>query len=311
LLRKLAIAVLVLAILAGAVFWLLTMPRTIAESDLPPYQPDATRGEYMFAAGGCTSCHAAPDATGEDRLKLAGGLALKTPFGTFHAPNISPDPEHGIGGWSMAEFVTSMKFGVGRGGTHLYPAFPYTSYQRMRVEDIMDLKAYLDTLPPVATDAPGHELPFPFSIRRGLGLWQLLYVDGTSFMPDPAKSDDAISRGAYLVRGPGHCGECHSPRNVIGGIDSSRAYAGGPAPEGDGTIPNITPDEETGIGSWSEDEIVEAFQTGTKPNFDDFSGAMKHVQENLARLTPEDQAAIAAYLKSLPAIRSERPAPAG
>jgi mono/diheme cytochrome c family protein len=311
LLRKLAIAVLVLAILAGAVFWLLTMPRTIAESDLPPYQPDATRGEYMFAAGGCTSCHAAPDATGEDRLKLAGGLALKTPFGTFHAPNISPDPEHGIGGWSMAEFVTSMKFGVGRGGTHLYPAFPYTSYQRMRVEDVMDLKAYLDTLPPVATDAPGHELPFPFSIRRGLGLWQLLYVDGTSFMPDPAKSDDAISRGAYLVRGPGHCGECHSPRNVIGGIDSSRAYAGGPAPEGDGTIPNITPDEETGIGSWSEDEIVQAFQTGTKPNFDDFSGAMKHVQENLAKLAPEDLAAIAAYLKSLPPIKSERPAPAG
>jgi mono/diheme cytochrome c family protein len=311
LLRKLAIAVLVLAILAGAVFWLLTMPRTIAESDLPPYQPDATRGEYMFAAGGCTSCHAAPDATGEDRLKLAGGLALKTPFGTFHAPNISPDPEHGIGGWSMAEFVTSMKFGVGRGGTHLYPAFPYTSYQRMRVEDVMDLKAYLDTLPPVATDAPGHELPFPFSIRRGLGLWQLLYVDGTSFMPDPAKSDDAISRGAHLVRGPGHCGECHSPRNVIGGIDSSRAYAGGPAPEGDGTIPNITPDEETGIGSWSEDEIVEAFQTGTKPNFDDFSGAMKHVQENLAKLAPEDLAAIAAYLKSLPPIKSERPAPAG
>jgi mono/diheme cytochrome c family protein len=311
LLRKLAIAVLVLAILAGAVFWLLTMPRTIAESDLPPYQPDATRGEYMFAAGGCTSCHAAPDATGEDRLKLAGGLALKTPFGTFHAPNISPDPEHGIGGWSMAEFVTSMKFGVGRGGTHLYPAFPYTSYQRMRVEDVMDLKAYLDTLPPVATDAPGHELPFPFSIRRGLGLWQLLYVDGTSFMPDPAKSDDAISRGAYLVRGPGHCGECHSPRNVIGGIDSSRAYAGGPAPEGDGTIPNITPDEETGIGSWSEDEIVEAFQTGTKPNFDDFSGPMKHVQENLAKLAPEDLAAIAAYLKSLPPIKSERPAPAG
>jgi mono/diheme cytochrome c family protein len=113
------------------------------------------------------------------------------------------------------------------------------------------------------------------------------------------------------VRGPGHCGECHSPRNVIGGIDSSRAYAGGPAPEGDGTIPNITPDEETGIGSWSEDEIVEAFQTGTKPNFDDFSGAMKHVQENLAKLAPEDLAAIAAYLKSLPPIKSERPAPAG
>jgi mono/diheme cytochrome c family protein len=302
-------AVLVLAILAGGAFWLLTSPQAIAESDLPPYQPDAKRGEYMFAAAGCSSCHAAAKATGDELLKLGGGLALKTPFGTFHAPNISPDKEHGIGGWSMADFVTAMKFGVGPGGTHLYPAFPYTSYQRMRVEDIMDLKAYLDTLPPVATDAPPHELPFPVSIRRGLGLWQLLYVNGASFEPDPAKSD-AINRGAYLVNGPGHCGECHSPRNLIGGIDSSRAFSGGPAPEGDGRIPNITPDTDTGIGSWTEAEIVEAFQTGTKPDFDTFNGAMAHVQENLAKLTPEDLAAIAAYLKSLPAIRSDRPAPA-
>ncbi len=310
-LRRLVIALLVLGIAAAGAFWFLTTPRRIAESDLPPYQPDAARGAYIFAAGGCTSCHAAPGSTGEDRLKLSGGLALKTPFGTFHVPNISPDPEHGIGGWTLAEFVTSMRFGVGRAGEHLYPAFPYTSYQRMRVEDMMDLKAYLDTLPPVATDAPPHELPFPFNIRRGLGLWQLLYVDGETFQPDPAKSD-AINRGAYLVRGPGHCAECHSPRNFIGGIDQARAYSGGPAPEGDGRIPNITPDAETGIGSWSEDEIAEAFATNMKPDFDSFSGSMAHVQENLAKLTPEDLGAIAAYLKSLPPIKAEtRPAPSG
>jgi mono/diheme cytochrome c family protein len=307
LLRKLAVAILLLAIVAGAAFWLLTSPQAIAESDLPPYEPDAKRGEYMFAAGGCNSCHAAPDATGEDQLKLGGGLALETPFGTFHAPNISPDREHGIGGWSMADFVTAMKFGVAPGGTHLYPAFPYTSYQHMRVEDIMDLKAYLDTLPPVATDAPPHELPFPVNIRRGLGLWQLLYVNGASFMPDPSKSD-AINRGAYLVNGPGHCGECHSPRNLIGGIEASRAFSGGPAPEGKGRIPNITPDKDTGIGSWTEEEIVEAFQSGTKPDFDTFTGGMAHVQANLAKLTADDLTAIAAYLKSLPAIPSEKPA---
>jgi mono/diheme cytochrome c family protein len=302
--RKFILLAIVLAAVGGGVFWFLTIPTTIAASELPEHEPDLANGAYIFAAGGCSSCHAAPGAKGEDKLVLSGGLALETPFGTFNVPNISPDAEHGIGDWTPAEFIRAMKYGIGRGGEHLYPAFPYTSYQRMRVEDIIDLKAYLDTLPPVASNVPPHDLPFPFNIRRGLGLWQLLYVDGKTFDPDPAISAE-LNRGAYLVRGPGHCGECHSPRNFIGGTIASRAYSGGPAPEGDGTIPNITPDSETGIGSWSESDIVEAFESGFKPDFDTFGGSMVAVQQNLAKLTPEDLKAIALFLKSLPPIKSD------
>jgi mono/diheme cytochrome c family protein len=301
--RKLFLLAIVLAVIGAGVFWVLTWPTTLATGDLPPHQPDVANGAYIFAAGGCNSCHAAPGAKGDDKLKLSGGLALATPFGKFHVPNISPDPEHGIGQWTLAEFVTSMKYGVGREGAHLYPAFPFASYQRMRIEDMIDLKAYLDTLPPVATSAPPHELPFPFNIRRGLGLWKLLYVDGSTLEPDPDKTAQ-LNRGAYLVRGPGHCGECHSPRNFMGGIIESRAYSGGPAPEGDGKIPNITPDPETGIGNWTEDEIVEFFATGFKPDFDSVGGNMAAVQQNLAKLTPEDRMAIAVFLKSLPPIKS-------
>jgi mono/diheme cytochrome c family protein len=303
--RKLLLLLIVLAVLAAAAFWFLTMPRTLSAGDLPDHAPDAEHGAYVFVAGGCSSCHAAPGAKGDDKLVLSGGLVLATPFGKFTVPNISPDPDHGIGAWTLAEFVTSMKLGIGRKGEHLYPAFPYASYQLMTVEDIIDLKAYLDTLPPVAVDAPPHELSFPFNIRRGLGLWQLLYIDGKAFQPDPAATDQ-INRGAYLVRGPGHCGECHSPRNIIGGIIASRALGGGPVPEGNGMIPNITPDPDTGIGDWSENDIVEALTTGFLPDFDTFGGAMGAVQDNLAQLTPGDREAIAAYLKSVPPVRSQK-----
>lgn len=275
----------------------------MAASDMPDHQPDVENGAYIFAAGGCNSCHAAPGAKGDEKLVLAGGLVLSTPFGDFTVPNISSDPDHGIGAWTLAEFVTSMKFGVGRNGEHLYPAFPYGSYQRMRIEDIIDLKAYLDTLPPVAASAPPHELSFPFNIRRGLGLWQLLYVDGKTLEPDPHKSAE-LNRGVYLVRGPSHCGECHSPRNLIGGIIGSRAFSGGPAPDGEGTIPNITPDPDTGIGDWSKADIADALETGFKPDFDSFGSNMVAVQQNMAKLTQEDRNAIAAFLKSLPPIRS-------
>ena len=309
-LLRLVVVVLVLAVLGAAAGFILTMPRGLAAGDLPDRQADLKNGEYMFWAGGCESCHAAPGAKGEDQLKLAGGVALDTPFGKFYAPNISPDKEHGIGGWSTLAFVNAMKFGVAPDGSHLYPAFPYASYQRMTLADLIDLKAFLDTLPPVAASAPDHELSFPFNIRRGLGLWQLLYVDGESFVPDP-KASAALNRGAYLVTGPGHCGECHSPRNEIGGIVAGRALSGGPAPEGKGTIPNITPDPVTGIGGWSEDDLVTMFETGFTPEFDSVGGSMTAVQQNLARLSHDDLVAIAQYLKSLPPIvGTRRTAPA-
>lgn len=299
---RLLAAVVLIVVASSASFWFLTMPRTFAAADLPAHTPDVANGERLFWAGGCESCHAAADATGDDLLKLGGGGALVSDFGTFYAPNISPDAEHGIGAWSTLDFVNAMKFGVAPGGTHLYPAFPYTSYQRMRVEDIIDVKAFLDTLPAVATASRPHEIGFPFNIRRGIGLWQRRYVDGRTFEPDPAMSE-AASHGGYLVQGAGHCGECHTPRGFDGGPITSRALAGGPAPEGSGTIPNITPDA-SGIGSWSEDDIVAFLTTGFTPDFDSAGGSMTAVVRNMAKLPADDVAAIAAYLKAIPPLPS-------
>ncbi|MCC2113149.1 MAG: c-type cytochrome, partial [Hyphomicrobiales bacterium] len=165
------IAIIGFVAIVGAALWLLTEPSLLPPPEVPEKAPDLANGEYMFFAGGCASCHAAPGTKGEAKKRLSGGLALKTPFGTFNVPNISPDRQAGIGGWTTADFVAAMTRGVSPDGRHYYPAFPYTSYQRMKVADLVDLKAYLDTLPPVSSTVPGHDLAFPFNIRRGLGLW--------------------------------------------------------------------------------------------------------------------------------------------
>jgi mono/diheme cytochrome c family protein len=307
--RKLLLAAVAAAAVGAAGFFLLTVPKTLAAGDLPAHEPDVANGKRMFDAGGCTGCHAAPETKGDERLKLAGGLALKTDFGTFHAPNISPDPEHGIGSWTTEQFVGAMMRGVSADGEHLYPAFPYTSYARMKVEDVIDLFAYIKTLPSVATDAPAHELGFPFNIRRGLGLWKLLYLDPSPVVALPADAPEAARRGQYLAEGPGHCGECHTPRDPIGGLDKAQWLAGAPNPEGKGTIPNITPGEG-GIPDWSADDIATALETGFKPDYDSFGGSMVEVQENMAKLPAEDRAAIAAYLKAVPAHPDAVKAPA-
>lgn len=304
--RRLFLLLVVLGGLGAGLFYALTIPVVIAEADLPNHEPSRENGAYLFNVGGCASCHAAP--TGgkcdmlkvEDRTRLAGGRCLKTQFGTFYVPNISPDKKHGIGGWSVLDFVNAMARGVSPSGAHLYPAFPYASYQRMTFEDVIDIKAYIDTLPPVASDVPDHDLLLPFRLRRGLGLWKLLFMDNERFFPDRAKSA-VINRGAYLVEGPGHCGECHTPRNLIGGFLRARAYSGAPAPEGKGFSPNITPHKD-GLASWSKADIVEFLTTGFTPGFDVVGGTMTEVQENMARLTVEDRDAIAEYLKSLPPI---------
>jgi len=269
---------------------------------------DLANGKMMFFAGGCASCHAAP-ATSDcenpktaDRFTLVGGRCLKTPFGTFYVPNISPDESSGIGGWTTLQFVKAMREGVSPSGEHYYPAFPYTSYQRMAEKDLVDLKAFLDTLPAVESDVPDHDLSFPFNIRASLVGWKLLFLDGIQYQPDPAKSD-LLNRGTYLVEGPGHCGECHSPRNMLGGIISDKRFSGAKDPEGKGIVPNITP-HSTGIENWSEDDIVTALETGLTPSFDTFGGNMVKVQENMAELSSQDRKAIAAYLKSLPALPS-------
>lgn len=301
--RKVFLILLALIVAGALAFYLVTMPVTVPASALPDHAPDVANGKTMFIAGGCAECHAVPQGACDDldivdETVLAGGRCLKTDMGTFHVPNISPDRETGIGTWTTLDFVNAMKRGVAPGGVHLYPAFPYTSYQRMTFEDLIDLKAYLDTLPAVSSTVPAHDLRFPYSIRRGVGLFQRLYVDGKTFAPDPDASE-VVNRGAYLVLGPAHCGECHSPRNALGGIIEEQAFAGAKSPEGKGTAPNITPSED-GLGDWTEEDIAYLLETGSTPDFDVIGEAMVPIQENIAALTTDDRAAIAAFLKSLP-----------
>jgi mono/diheme cytochrome c family protein len=302
LLRKLLI-VAALAIMAGiAGFWFLTIPQTVAASALPHHAPNLENGRTMFIAGGCASCHAVSK---EERTKLGGGVALRSPFGTFYGPNISPHPSDGIGRWSEADFVTAMSKGTSPDGRHYYPAFPYASYQRMTAADQRDLFAYLKTLPPVAGKVRDHDLAFPFNIRRGLGLWKMLYLDGRPFTPDPSKSPQ-WNRGAYLVNGPSHCAECHSPRDSSGGIVDAQRFAGGPNPEGEGWIPNIT---QKGLAKWSDKDIGTLLEAGELPKGDSVGGSMREVVRNTSQLSPEDRAAMAAYLKTLPPVEGPRPPP--
>jgi mono/diheme cytochrome c family protein len=283
------------ALAAAVAAWLLSAPRTLAPGALDGLTGDPARGEMVFYAGGCGSCHSAEGAEGEDRLKLAGGRRFLSPFGTFVAPNISPDPTAGIGGWSALDLANAMKMGVSPEGTHYFPAFPYTSYTRATLADIADLKVYLDTLPPVATPSLQHEVPFPFNIRRAVGLWKLLFFTDKPHVDVSAASPQA-QRGAYLAEALGHCGDCHTPRNFLGGSIGSRWLAGGPNPDGNGMIPNITPAKLT----WTEDEIVEFLTSGFTPDFDTAGSTMVPVVGNLSKLPASDRAALAAYLKLVP-----------
>ena len=299
--RRFLLAVLVLAVIGAAVFWFLTIPGTVPASALGSYTPNLENGKTMFYAGGCASCHATPEQ--EDKTRLGGGMALKSPFGTFYAPNISSDARDGIGDWSEADFVSAMWKGTSPDGRHYYPAFPYTSYQKMKMEDVRDLFAYLKTLPAVTGKARDHDLPAHFKIRRMLGAWKFLFLDGQPFKPDASKPA-AWNRGAYLVNAPGHCAECHSPRNLLGGIISKQRFAGGPDPEGgDGSVPNIT---QAGIGDYSEKDIALILATGEMPNGDSVGGAMTAVVRNTGQLAPEDRAAMAAYVKSLPPVEGPK-----
>ncbi|MEH2486948.1 c-type cytochrome [Bradyrhizobium sp. AZCC 2230] len=299
-LRRTIYVILISAVAAFAIYWWLTAPTALA-LPAPARGPDLANGQELFNAGGCSSCHAVPNQP--DRLRLGGGLALGSPFGTFYAPNISPDPTDGIGRWSEADFVNAVMRGISPEGTHYFPAFPYTSYHITKVDDVRDLFAYLKTLPPVSGRVRDHDLPFPFNIRRNVGIWKLLFMDVRPFLPDAARSAQ-WNRGAYLVNGFGHCAECHSPRNALGGINRGERFAGGPNPEGEGWVPNIT---QKGIGGWSEKDIADFLETGDMPEGDSASGSMRPVIKNLAQLTPEDRAAMAAYLKSLPPVDGPTP----
>ncbi|MEM6465447.1 MAG: cytochrome c [Pseudomonadota bacterium] len=290
-LKRVLKAGLTLGAVAAAGLYVVTLPATIAPEELGPHEVDLARGEAVFWAGGCASCHAANSA---EKLVLAGGVRLDSPYGVFVAPNISSHPEAGIGAWQEADFVTAMLRGTSPAGGHYYPAFPYGSYAKMTLSDVRDLWGFLQTVPASDQVADPNELSFPFDIRQSVGLWKLL------FLTDAPILADAPELGRYLVEGPGHCAECHTPRNLLGGLRTEIWMAGAPNPSGSGRIPNITP-SEAGIGSWTVEDIAYYLESGFTPDFDSVGGSMSKVVENTARMTPEERLAIAAYLKAIPA----------
>ena len=259
------------------------------------------RGAYLATAAGCADCHT--DAKNGGR-PYAGGRALTTPFGTFYAPNITPDMVTGIGQWSDVQFLNALREGVRPDGSNFFPVFPYPSFTKITDGDVRAIKAYLFAQPAVRQANRAHDVAFPFSWRFLLSGWKVLFFNPGPFRPAPDRGE-AYNRGAYLVTALAHCGECHTPRNWFGAMEPSRFLAGTPhGPDGK-AVPNITPDLETGIGKWSDDDIVTLLKDGQTPEFDFVGGAMAEIVKNTTRLTDADRRAIAVYLRTLPAVRSE------
>jgi mono/diheme cytochrome c family protein len=249
------------------------------------------RGAYLARAGGCYSCHTA--AGGQS---MAGGRALATPFGTFYSPNITPDPETGIGRWTDAQFLRALREGVRPDGANYFPVFPYPSFTGITDDDARAIKAYLSSLPPVREANRQHDVSFPFSWRFLQNGWKFLFFDQGPFQPTP-KQTAAYNRGAYLVTALAHCGECHTPRNVFGATDSDQRLAGtADGPDGQ-PVPNITPDPPTGIGLWEKSDLLALFKTGITPEQSKVKGAMREVvADGLKYLSDADLNAIADYL---------------
>jgi mono/diheme cytochrome c family protein len=251
------------------------------------------RGEYVLTIGGCVSCHTNEKAKGKP---LAGGVPIKTPFGTFFTPNITPDKETGIGGWSDDEFIQAMTKGMAPDGSHYFPAFPYTSYTKISRQDLLDLKAYLDTVSPVNAKVQEHDVPFPFNVRAGMAIWKFLFFENAGFKPDRRKSEE-WNRGAYLVNGPSHCVECHTPRNLLGGVKTDQMLAGEPnSPEGE-KIPSLLTTDGSPFAKWSLSDTVFGLQTGMTPKGDFLGGSMgKVIANTTGKMTEADLKAIAVYL---------------
>lgn len=272
----------------------------IALSPAPAGTADTAiaRGAYLAAAAGCDQCHTD---TGNGGLAYAGGRGLATEFGVISTPNITPDPATGIGGWSLGDFVGAMRWGIAPDGTHYTTAFPFPYFARMTDSDLGDLKAFLDSLAPVSRPGTGGAASLALFPRMRAALGAAL---AANFPPprvaEPPPTDPRIARGAYLVTAVGHCGQCHTPLNWYGAPDARRDLAGSSGRLGTPKAPDITPDPKSGIGSWSEDQIVDLLATGGTPDGDFVGGAMAEIVRNTARLTDDDRRAIAAYLKAVP-----------
>ncbi|MCZ4273807.1 c-type cytochrome [Maritalea porphyrae] len=252
---------------------------------------DVTRGQYVIRLGGCVACHTDLAAGG---AYLAGGLPLKTQFGDFVPPNITSDKQAGIGAWTLAEFSGAMSKGLGPGGKHLYPSFPFDSYTKMSDQDIVDLYVALMATDPIGVKAADHQIGFPFNIRLAMQGWKRLFFTPVRFAPDATRSE-RWNRGAYLANGPAHCGACHTPRNAFGAAQTDQRFAGTPT----GTkpfFPAIDPETLRARG-YDEAGLIDALTGGFDPDFDTLGGAMGEViNESLLHWTPQDLAALSAYL---------------
>jgi mono/diheme cytochrome c family protein len=296
--RRLLLSAVGLAVLGGALFWVLTAPDPLPTATTANLAGDPALGQAVFWTAGCASCHTAPDAAPDAGLVLAGGQRFASPFGTFVAPNISSDPNHGIGTWTFPEFANAVARGISPQGAHYFPAFPYNAYNKMDPQDLAHLHAFMQTLPgSTAPNAP-HKVAFPFNIRRSLGGWKLLFEDRDWVITGDLTPEE--TRGRYLAEGLAHCAECHTPRNALGGLDHSKWLAGGPDPSGKGRIPNITPAEL----DWSTKDIAYYLTSGFTPEYDSVGGHMGPVVGNMAKLPKSDVDAIAAYLKRVPAVKN-------
>lgn len=258
-----------------------------------------TRGEYVFKVSGCKHCH-----TSEDGDELAGGHALETPFGTFYTPNITPHKTAGIGAWSAKEFQQSLHLGIAPDGSHYFPAFPYTSYTRITEQDALAMYHYIQSLPVSGQVNRQHDLPWFLQWRLAAGVWKWLFFEAGDFQQQTSKSPQ-WNRGAYIAEAMGHCAECHTPRNIFGGLNTDMQYAGNPKGPDDELVPNITSHKETGIGDWSHGALESFLKYGELPNGEYTAGSMDPVVLSLQNLTEDDLAALIAYLRSLPPIENQ------
>jgi mono/diheme cytochrome c family protein len=259
----------------------------------------AKRGEYLFNAANCVGCHTDKAHGG---ARLAGGGAVETPFGSYFSRNITPDPTDGIGAWSDADFLHALRDGISPHGEHYFSAFPFPAFTLMTDRDILDIRAYLMTQPPVAQPNRPHQVDFPYDVRLSMLFWRALYFEPGPFKPDPARSAE-WNRGAYLARAVSHCAECHTTRTALGGLDDARPLGGNKLAGPKGKLaPNISADPKDGIGKWSEDDIASLLKSGITPDGDFVAAPMSEVVDGTAKLSDADRMAIAAYLKTVPAV---------
>jgi mono/diheme cytochrome c family protein len=262
-----------------------------------PAEARVERGAYLFKAAGCGVCHTDSDHGGPS---LAGGRALKTDYGVFYTPNISPDPKFGIGRWSDADFLKALRKGVSPGGTDYYPVFPYPAFTQLSDDDILDLKAYLFSQTPVPQPNRPHDVGFPYSLRFTLVPWKILYFREGVFQGDPKRSME-WNRGAYLANAVVHCGECHTPRNMLGALIKSQRFGGVTGGPDGMNAPDIT-SHPAALGSWSTEDLATLLKDGITPNGDFVGRGMREVVADMADLSDTDRHAVAVYVKTVPPL---------